>query len=144
MASGHLRAGPCCLLQPPPRTSSLPSSFSKKAPELEPTLPLVLDLELTLPQYRNCRPQNPFQTREREEGRGKKKKKGYASLPTPPKQSEVGERSGVKSQIHPLWLGNPPTRPAPATLTLWRVQLTQNINLVMLDGRRAPCLLGKV
>lgn len=88
MASGHLRAGPCCLLQPPPRTSSLPSSFSKKAPELEPTLPLVLDLELTLPQYRNCRPQNPFQTREREEGREKKKKKKGMPL-SPPHQSKV-------------------------------------------------------
>ena len=78
MASGYLRAGPCCLLQPPPRTPSPPSSFSKKAPELEPTLPLVLDLELTLPQYRNCRPQNLFQTRERE---GRAKKKGMRLSP---------------------------------------------------------------
>ena len=84
MASGYLRAGPCCLLQPPPRTPSPPSSFSKKAPELEPTLPLVLDLELTLPQYRNCRPQNPFQTRERE---GRAKKKGMRL--SPPHQSKV-------------------------------------------------------
>ena len=122
MALGHLRAGPCCLLQPPPRTPSPPSSFAKKGPELEPTLlPLVWGLELTLPQHRGCRPQNQFQTRERESARRqgrkkgkKKKKKGYASLPTQPKQSEGGERGGVKSQIRPLWLGPAPQmRPLP-------------------------------
>lgn len=141
MASGYLRAGPCCLLQPPPRTPSPPSSFSKKAPELEPTLPLVLDLELTLPQYRNCRPQNPFQMRERRKGQ----KKGYASLPTLPKKSEVGETGGVKSQIRPLWLGTPPAPTSPGNPYPLQGPVTQSINLVMLDGFRAPCcLLGKV
>ena len=98
MALGHLRAGPCCLLQPPPRTPSPPSSFAKKGPELEPTLlPLVWGLELTLPQHRGCRPQNQFQTRERESARrqgrkkGKKKKKGMRLSPR--NQSKVkGER----------------------------------------------------
>ena len=53
------------------------------------------------------------QTARKKEGK-KKKKQGYASLPTQPKQSEGGERGGVKSQIRPLWLGPAPQmRPLP-------------------------------